>query len=201
MPNALITGSGARASDVAAALESGGFAPTLRADSATKLVDVCLSVPLKSLDCYIQLPDDHAARATAVTEASAMIAEGGLARYEAMARVAPLLTDAATVVLVMGDRALDEPRPDLAGALADLTRVLARALRDDYRDTGVRVALVGDRHSASEIASIARSEGPPPPPPGSSGAPPDVAISYADLEPDLGFAEWRLEVLSLLETT
>ena len=28
-----------------------------------------------------------------------------------------------------------------------------------------------------------------------------AALQHADLEPDLGFAEWRLEVLSLLETT
>lgn len=38
-------------------------------------------------------------------------------------------------------------------------------------------------------------------PPGSSGVSPDVTTSYADLEPGLGFAEWRLEVLSLLEAT
>ena len=201
MPNALITGSGARASDVAASLRCGGFEP-LCAGSATKLVDVCASVPPRSLDCYIQLPDDHAARTTAVAEASAMVAERGLARYQAMVTVAPLLTEAATVVLVMGDRMVDEPRPDLADAVDDLTRVLARALRDDYRATAVNVALVGHEHSPSEIASIARSgEGCPPPPSGASGLSPEVAASYVDFEPDLAFAEWRLEVLSFLETT
>ncbi len=131
-----------------------------------------------------------------------MVAERGLARYQAMATVAPLLTEAATVVLVMGDRMVDESRPDLADAVDDLTRVLARALRDDYRATAVNVALVGHEHSPSEIASMARSgEGCPPPPPGASGLSPEAAASYVDFEPDLGFAEWRLEVLSLLETT
>jgi hypothetical protein len=119
-----------------------------------------------------------------------------------MATVAPLLTEAATVVLVMGDRVGDEPRGDLADAVDDLTRILARALRDDYRATAVRVALVGEQHTPSQIASIARSgEDRPPAPPTDSGVPPDVVRSYADLEPALGFAEWRLEVLSLLETT
>jgi hypothetical protein len=117
MPNVPITGSGSRAP----------------------------SVLLKSLDCLIQLADDHA-----------------------------------TVVLVIGDRAVDEP---LAGAVDDLTRVLARALGDYHRAT----AAPGDSGAFPDVAT--------------SDVPPDIAGSYADLEPDLGFAEWRLEVLSLLETT
>jgi len=63
------------------------------------------------------------------------------------------------VVLVMGDGA-DRTLPrDLAGALNDLTRVLARALRSDYRATDLRVALLGDEQSPGEIASIARWPG------------------------------------------
>ena len=77
---------------------------------------------------------------------------------------------------------------------------------------GARVSdLVGGHHWPSEIAWTVRSpESGRPPSPGGSGASPDVAApglsadmaaSYAELEPGLGFAEWRLEVLSLLETT
>ncbi len=197
MPNALITGSGARSSDVAAALRCGGFEPVC-ADSASDLVDLCASVLPKSLNCYVQLPGDHSgghtrapghpARTTALAEASAMVAAGGMARYDAATTVAPLLTETATVVLVMEDRVADEGRSDLAGVMDDLTRVLARALRQDYRATAVRVALVEDRRSPSEIASIAHHGGDRPLP----------VPSYVDFEPDLGFADWRLEVLSLL---
>jgi hypothetical protein len=144
MPHALMAESSSGASDVAVALRCDGFEP-LSASSPTKLVDVCTSVPLKSLDCYIKLADDQA-----------------------------------TVVLVIGDRAVDEPS---AEAVDDLTRVLARALRDYHRATA---APAGSGVSPDVAAS---------------GVPPDVAVSYADLEPALGFAEWRLEVLSLLETT
>jgi hypothetical protein len=203
MPNALITGSGARASDVAAALRYGGFEPVC-ADSASDLVHLCASVPPKSLDCYVQLPDRgysgghprapgysgghprapwDPARTTALAEASAMVA-----RYDAVTSVAPLLTETATVVLVMGGPVADERRSDLDGAVDDLTRVLARALRHDYRATAVKVALVEDRRSPSEIAAIARHGNDRPRP----------VPSYLDFEPDLGFADWRLEVLSLL---
>jgi hypothetical protein len=144
MPNVLITGSESRASDVVAALRGGGFEP-LSGSSPTRLVDICASVPLKSVDCLIQLADDHA-----------------------------------TVVLVIGDRAVDE---SLAEAVDDLTRVLARALRDYHRAT----ATTEDSGASPDVAAW--------------GVPPDIGGSYADLEPALGFAEWRLEVLSLLETT
>ena len=89
----------------------------------------------------------------------------------------------------MGDGA-DRTLPrDLAGAVNDLTRVLARALRSDYRATDLRVTLVGDEQSPGEIASIARW-------PGNRTPPMDW---YVDFEPALGSADWRCELLSLLE--
>lgn len=210
MPHALITGSPAHTSDVAAALRCGGF-ESLCADTAAELTEVCTSIPPKSLDCYVQLPDDHTVRTTALTAAPAVVADGRLGRYEAIATVAPLLTEAATVVLVIGDRAVDEPPPELADAVDGLTRFLASTRRHDHPATVILVALAYDRHWPSEIASIARSgHGRSAPGPGGSpvssgdasrGVLPDGVSSYADLEPDLGFAEWRLEVLGLLETT
>ena len=190
MPNALITGSSACASGVVAALRRSGFEP-LCADSAMNLVQVCASVPPKSLDCYVQFPDDHVTRTTAVAEASAMVNDRGMARYQAVTTVGPLLAEGATVVLVIGERASDQDRsPELVCAVNGLTRVLARAVREDYDSIGVRVALVEDGHSPTKIASIA-ARGDEDPAPG--------LASYIDVEPALGFAEWRVEVLSLLE--
>jgi hypothetical protein len=153
------------------------------------LDDVCVSLPPRSVDCYIQLPSDRRARTAAMTEASAMAVDGALARYTAVAAVLPLLSEAATVLLVMGDE--DDPAlpRDLAGAVNELTRVLARALRRDYRATDLGVTLVGDQQSPSEIASIARQRGDRTP----------ALDWYVDFEPALGCADWRCELRSLVE--
>ena len=191
MPNTLISGSSTRALEVAAALQEGDWPPPLCADTVAALGNVCDSMPPRSLDCYIQLPSERHAHTTALTEASATVADEAMARYAAVARVMPVLSDAATVVLVMGDGA-DRTLPrDLAGAVNDLTRVLARALRSDHRATDLRVTLVEHQESPSEIASIARSPRDRTPP----------MDSYVDFEPALGSADWHCELLSLLEET
>lgn len=190
-PTTLITGSSARSLEVAAALHCGDGQAPLRADTVDGLDDVCSSVVPRSLNCYIQLPADRPAPTSAVTEASTMVVDSALARYAAVATVMPLLSEAASVVLVMGDE-LDPTLPrDLAGAVNDLTRVLARALRKDFRETDLTVTLVGDRQSPEEIASIARGRGDRSPTPG----------WYVDFEPALGSADWRCQLLSLLEPT
>jgi hypothetical protein len=117
--------------------------------------------------------------------------DGAAARYTAMATVLPLLTEKATVVLVIGDGADATVPQNLAGAVNDLTRVLARTLRDDHRATDLRVALVEDDQSPSEIASVARRQGNRTP----------AMDWYVDFEPALGSADWRCELLSLLEPT
>jgi hypothetical protein len=120
-----------------------------------------------------------------------MVAGSGLARYAAVTTVVPLLSDGATVVLVMEERVAGGRRLDLAGAADDLTRLLARALRDDHPAADMKIALVEDRQSPSEIATIARLR----------GKPRRSAASYVDVEPGLAFADWRSEVLSRLEAT
>jgi hypothetical protein len=191
MPSALITGSSVRALEVAAALQTADWRPQVCPDTADALDDVRASTLPGTFDCYIQLPSARRAHTTAMTEASTTVADGALARYASVAIVMPLLSKAATVVLVMGDRADGSLPHDLAGAVNDLTRVLARALRNDYRATGLRVTLVGDDQSPSEIASAARVWG--------NRAPP--IDRYVDFEPALGSADWRCELLSLIEPT
>ena len=118
-----------------------------------------------------------------------MVADGGMARYQAAATVGPMLAEGATVVPVMGRRSSERDRsPGLAGAVNDLTRILVRALRKDYVSIGAKVALMEDGPSPSEIAAVAAGCG--------ALAPP--LASYVDVEPGLGFADWRLEVLSRL---
>ena len=189
MPSALITGSSARALEVAAALQTADWRPQLCPDTVEALDDVRASTLPGSFDCYIQLPSARRPHTTAMTEASTTVADGALARYASAAVVMPLLSEAATVVLVMGDRADASLPHDLAGAVNDLTRVLARALRNDYRATGLRVTLLGADQSPPEIASAARVRG-------NRTSPMD---RYVDFEPALGAADWRCELLSLVE--
>jgi hypothetical protein len=189
MLNTLITGSSARASEVAAALPQDDWSPPVCADTVETLDDVCASIAPKSLDCYIQLPSERRAHTTAVTEASAMVADGAMARYAAVATVMPLLSETASVVLVMEDGADGALPRDLAGAVNELTRVLARALRNDHRGTDLQVMVVGDQESPAAIASLARSRATRTP----------SLDQYVDFEPTLGYADWRCEVLSLLE--
>jgi hypothetical protein len=125
MPSALITGSSARALEVAAALQTADWRPQVCPDTADALDDVRASTLPGTFDCYIQLPSARRAHTTAMTEASTTVADGALARYASVAIVMPLLSKAATVVLVMGDRADGSLPHDLAGAVNDLTRVLA----------------------------------------------------------------------------
>jgi hypothetical protein len=190
VPNALITGSPTRARKVADALQMDDWQPQICADSAEALEDVRAGTPPGSIDCYIQLPSERRAHATAMTEASAMVSDGALARYAAVTTVMPLLRETGAVVLVMGDGSDGSLPRDLAGAVNDLTRVLARALRNDYRSTDLRVTLVADDQSPSEIASAA-----------SSGKRTPATDWYVDFEPSLGWADWRCEVLSLVEPT
>jgi len=191
VPNTLISGSSTRALEVAAALQQGDWPSPLCVDTVAALGDACDSMPPRSLDCYIQLPSERRAQATALTEASAVVADGVMARYAAVASVVPVLSEAASVVLVMGD-GTDQTLPrDFARAVNDLTRVLARALRSDHRTTDLRVTLVAEQESPSQIASIARSPG-------------DRTPSmdwYVDFEPALGSADWHCQLLSLLEET
>jgi hypothetical protein len=191
VPNALITGSSARAREVASALQADDWQPQLCADTVEALEGVRASTAPGSIDCYIQLPSERRVHTTAMTEASAMVADGALARYAAVTTVMPLLSEAAAVVLVMGDGSDGSLPRDLAGAVNDLTRVLARALRNDYRATDLRVTLVGDDQSPAEIASVAGRRGKTTPP----------MNWYVDFEPGLGSADWRCEVLSLVEPT
>jgi len=189
--SALITGSSARALEVASALETADWQPRLCPDTVEALDDVRASSLPGSFDCYIQLPSERRVHTTAMTEASTTVADGALARYAAVAMVMPLLSTSATVVLVMGDSANGSLPHDLAGAVNDLTRVLARALRNDYRATGLRVKVVGDDQSPSQIASAARLRGDHIPP----------MDWFVDFEPALGAADWRCELLSLVEPT
>lgn len=100
-----------------------------------------------------------------------------VARVDAVTAVSPFLADHASVLLVADDLGWDQRRRD---ALALLTEA---ALAD--RGPGdVRVSVLGEYSSPGVIVERARA----------------ILPSLADLAPDLGFADWRNEVLTMTGT-
>lgn len=184
MPTALVTGSPERVSDIVVALKSEGF-DILAAGTDTPDTEADLAP--RSVDCYVQLPNGAPpAEGTALGRARAVIAGELLARFDAAARLAPLLAPRATVVLVADQRADGPPLPDVR-ARWGLVRLLSEAILRDHGAAGVRTAVVDGAQAPAEIAALARSR--------SSGVEP--WSSYSGLAPDLGFADWRDEVLCL----
>src|SRR5437588_2676981 len=97
LPNALVTGSPERISDIAIALKSAGFdilAAGLAPDEAPDL-------DANSVDCWVQLPvDGPLPRGGALRRTREFIAHEMLTRFDAAARFLPLLAPGGTVVLV-----------------------------------------------------------------------------------------------------
>jgi hypothetical protein len=173
MPTALVTGPvDERLSDMSIALKSAGF------DVVTAAADAC-PVPgeVSSVDCYVQLPHEPPPQGgDALGWARNVAGQTLLARFDLAAQVAPLLLPQAKVVLVTNRTAPRAPSID-----ARMLRVLTMAILADHDRDGARVAVVDDFRSPAEIARFAIS-----------GAP--AWSEYADLAPDLGFADWRNEI-------
>ncbi|MDQ3944236.1 MAG: hypothetical protein M3357_03610 [Actinomycetota bacterium] len=100
-----------------------------------------------------------------------------VARVDAVAAVSPFLADRAAVLLVADDLGWDQRRRD---ALALLTE----AALADHGPGVVRVAVLGEQVSPGDIVERVRA----------------VVPSLADLAPDLGYADWRDEVLNMTGT-
>jgi hypothetical protein len=184
---ALVTGSPARVSDVAEALERVGFAVT-RAEDSKELAEACAGFEPESLSCYVQLPRDvPLSGPNLVARVRNFLAEGLLSRFEAAYTVLPLLSPQATVVLVAGHMPHESETPDDRRARVDLLRVLARAILADRRESQVRAIVVGFERTPAQIADIALL-----------GHDRRVRQSEVDsLSHDMNWADWQREMLSL----
>ena len=173
MPTALVTGPvDERLSGMSIALKSAGF------DVVTAAVDACpITGEVSSVDCYVQLPHEPPAHGgDGLRWAREVVGQILLARFDLAAQVAPLLLPQAKVVLVTNRAAPRAPSID-----AGLLRVLTMAILADHGRDEVRVAAVDDFRSPAEIVRFASSEAP-------------AWSEYADMAPDLGFADWREEI-------
>ena len=185
VPTAMVTGSPERVPDIAIALKSEGF-DILAAGPEVPTVPEGLS--LGSIDCYVQLPaGPPQPDGRPLAPARAAIAGDVLARFDAAARLAPLLAPGAAVVLV-ADAAEDDVRDHQTRARRRLVTVLAEAILQDHGPSRVRTTVVDDGRAPEEIAALAWAEvrGPVP------------WSAYPHYETELAFADWRDEVFYLL---
>jgi hypothetical protein len=189
LPTALVTGSPDRVPDIAIALKSVGF-DILAAGSIP--AGETLDLEANSVDCYVQLPADLPRSAGgALRRTHDVIAHELLSRFDATARLLPLLAPSATVVLVTEGA---EPQAASSGApdpdqkaLRTLVGWLAEAIVRDCGQAGVRTTVVGEDRLPHEIAALAGRRPPEPRP----------WWLYASVDSDLDFADWRASILCL----
>ncbi len=192
---ALVTGAEARVAELIPALEKEGLSAIGTPGDSLRLQEEIHRVGLRarSLDCYVQLPstelDGHGAGS--VADLRALVAKALLARFDALAVIAPLLAPGARLVIVTGDQVGTTRDTDFG--LPDLSGLLALAVLAGDGAHSVRVTVVGEDSTAADIAALAREQAG-----GTASASPGVALAgYAALSPEISYVDWRLEVLSL----
>src|SRR2546423_7166618 len=189
LPTALVTGAPDRVPDITLALKTAGF-DILAAGISSP--DEAPDLEEGSVDCYVQLPVDGPLPAGgALRRTHDVIVHEMVARFDSALRLLPLLAPSATVVLVTEgpdaeDLATGSGDPDRK-AQRTLVGVLADAILRDRSRAGVRARGVSEERGAEEIAALAAHRAPEPVP----------WWLYADVDPELGYADWRAPALSL----
>jgi hypothetical protein len=184
---ALVTGSPARVSDVAAALEEAGYS-VLSAPEGSDLAAALGGLEPGTLSCYVQLPKETTVDAPSlIGRVQQFLSAGLLARFDQAAAVVPYLAKDGCALFVAGNLP-GAATPDDRHARIDLLRVLARAVLAECEDSDVRAVVVVNDRSPAEIADIARRRG------DQAGR---KAAEVAALPGDLNYADWQREYLSL----
>jgi hypothetical protein len=191
---ALITGSAARVTDVSLALEKEGFSTySAPADPGALGEELHHAAgPGRSLRCYVQLPTTDCSEESTASLAGlrGLVADALLARFDALAVVAPRLAPGARLVIVAGDRAGTTSDTDLG--LPPISLVLTEAILARRGPGHVHTTVVGHTSTPADIA-VAAVGGPPAESPSAA-----VALAgYAAASPQLSYVDWRDEVLGL----
>ncbi|MEP7036479.1 MAG: hypothetical protein ABI934_12890, partial [Actinomycetota bacterium] len=185
----VVTGAAERVAAVAAALRDAG-AEVTAVDDLGKLEAVLAGIGPGSVDCYVQLPVQVAARGKAVIERVRNFLEDGLiSRFTASSTILPTMSDGGRVVLVGGNTPVEATAPDDQSARLALLDVLAHAIQADKSATRIRVRVLPHDESAEHIAAVAL------------GGEPTREQALASLrarEPEMSFADWRIEVMGLV---
>ena len=185
----MVTGGAERVALVSAALKDAG-AEVTAIDDLARLEDALAGVAPGSMDCYVQLPVQVSARGKAVIERVRNFLEDGLiSRFTASSLMLPVMADGGRVVLVGGNTPVEASAPDDQSARLALLDVLAHAIQADKSATRIRVRVLPHDESAEHIAAVAL------------GGEPTREQALASLrarEPEMSFADWRIEVMGLV---
>ena len=174
---------------VSAALKDAG-AEVTAVDDLRSLEAVLEGITPGSLDCYVQLPVQVAARGKTVIERVRNFLEDGLiSRFTASSTILPAMSDGGRVVLVGGNTPVEATAPDDQSARLALLDVLAHAIQADGATTRIRIRRLPNTESAEQIAAVAL------------GREPTREEALADLqarEPKMSFDDLRIEVMGLV---
>lgn len=178
----LITGSTERVEALAKAFEQAGAEAVTLADFGPD----CAAV-----DCYVQLGFTVAPRGdTVVRRVRSFLSDGLLERFAIVERVLPLLADSATVLLVSGNLSSDAADPDDRAARLLILHVLAHAIRADLAPHRIRVRVISDERSDTELVEFATTGDKDP----STTLPGAADESVGDRD----YQDWRAEVMGLV---
>jgi hypothetical protein len=187
---ALVTGSLARTADMEVALKESGF-DVMKVNSLQPLEELGQVAGSDSVDAYVQLPWDVEVGGAPVEQVRQFLTFGLLARFEAAAKVLPILRPRATVVLVAGHEPPSSTIPDDRSARRRLLSVLARAIRAEKSDAGVGVVVVGEQGTPRDIAEAALN--------GRLDVRARIS-EYAAHGEGLSFSDWQREIMALATT-
>jgi hypothetical protein len=176
MPTALVTGTLTDAESAVLALKREGFDVGVREGATPGVAD---GPPAGSIDCYVQLPPSPAQWSS--TLGGPALAAPFVYRLQTAAAVAPLLAPDAIVVLVACEAGWDTAR-------RRALRALAEGAVAEQVGSGRRIAVI-DTCDMTDIAAVVRRE-----------LTTARRVSLADLALDLGFADWRNEVMNITST-
>jgi hypothetical protein len=185
---ALVSGSSERVAAVGAALVERGC-EVVQVDDLDRLAEVCASLGPGALDHYVQLPVNvRSSGDTVVSRFQTFLANGLLARFEAVSTVLGALRPDASVILVAGNLPAELSAPDDHRARISLLRVLAQAILADTAPARVRTVVVDHIRTPEQIAAIAVDP---------AARRLRVISEIAESYPEMDYVDWRLEVLSL----
>ena len=183
---AVVSGTGEWATAIARALEIAGCG-VATVETTEDLPAAAAGFAPASIDAYVQLSKPLPTRGGSVTARMRnFLADGLLARFDALDAVLPALAPGAAVVLVSGNKPQEHLQADDHRARIALLKVLANAARADGHDRDVRVVVIAPDTPAEEVAALV-AHGPRPAP---------SAAELSEFRPDLDYADWRLEVMS-----
>jgi len=188
-PKVVVTGAPQWVAAVSAALRDAG-AEVTAVDDLRDLGQALSGATPHSMDCYVQLPVHVAARGETVVERVRNFLEDGLlARFTSASTILPAMSDGGVVVLVGGHTPVEASAPDDQSARLALMDVLAHAIQADRSATRLGVRVLPHDESAQHIAAVAL------------GGEPTREQALAELrarEPEMSFADWRIEVMGLV---